>query len=298
MDATAAVVGPKIYIIGQLGRKSSEVEDQSSICYFDVGKQKWYWMDIAGPWFDFGKVVLVNDYLLSFTGEEYNFKRKNANPWKLDLVELKWEETRSHGWTPMHRIKSSVDYMEEIGCVAIFGGCVGPGETDKSDLILYEPLARVWSAAKVKGTAPRPRHRHGSCSSGMDLFIYGGIQHLERLKDLFVAHYDVAQRMFTWSSLSMDGNLATPTASPSMNYAAGRLFIFGGFDSSDVDTNDFYLFDIPSKTWHRLANNSEYKLHGDTPPNSTHCAVNRYEGIYMLGGYGRPFPKIEVFKPH
>ena len=297
MNASATVVGCKIYILGQLGRRDTEEPNVSSICYFDISRKAWEWVDTTGPWFDLHKVVLVEDCLYSFGGEEYNYRLRDPDPWKFDLVEMSWQATKSIGWKPKHRVKASVDYMEEANIIVIFGGGVGVGEDDVDELLLYDFVKSTWKVAKCSGQVPTPRHRHASCSAGLDLFVYGGILDRIRVKDLYIGRFDLRRQSFRWTQMSMYGNNAIPTASPSMNYAAGKLFIFGGFDASDVDTNDFNIFDVTERTWHRLANNSEYKLHGDTLPNSTHCAVSRYEGIYMLGGYGRGFPGIEVFKP-
>lgn len=136
---------------------------------------------------------------------------------------------------------SSTAINEEV--ILLFGGYGGKGfsRRDSNDLYALNVADWDWTKLEPKGRAPEPRSAHSAAFVDGQLFICGGWNASNQLRDVSVLTVDT----LTWTQVDPDSALPSArwshsmVAVPSVPYS--RMFVFGGSSSEregDEDDED------------------------------------------------------------
>ncbi|KAI6706560.1 hypothetical protein NL676_009522 [Syzygium grande] len=103
-----------------------------------------------------------------------------------------------------------------------------------------KPVKQTWSQPTIKGTPPAPRDSHSCTNVGDNLFVFGGTDGMNTLKDLHIL--DTSSH--TWISPSIRGEGPEAREGHSAALVGKRLFIFGGCGKSLDDDEEVYYNDL------------------------------------------------------
>ncbi|TYZ58261.1 hypothetical protein PybrP1_007938 [[Pythium] brassicae (nom. inval.)] len=180
------------------------------------------------------------------------------------------------------------------------------------------------------GDVPTRRSGHSLSVVGSNGFLFGGCDHREPpgpTNDLFVLRIG-AQAPWEWEKLrSPPGTAPPPRWKHSATVVDGKVFIFGGFQSSTARLNDLWVFNPITMDWSQPADKSgagvapgAASLSAAGAPHRTsvaatrassavvpaprggHSAVAIRKCIYVFGGYGgagygrRDFDDLHVLR--
>uniref|UniRef100_A0A2C9UK58 Uncharacterized protein n=1 Tax=Manihot esculenta TaxID=3983 RepID=A0A2C9UK58_MANES len=137
-----------------------------------------------------------------------------------------------------------------------------------------------WSQPVIKGTPPTPRDSHSCTTVGDNLFVFGGTDGINPLKDLHIL--DTSSH--TWISPTVRGEGPEAREGHSAALVGKRLFIFGGCGKSsnnddDVYYNDLYILNTETYVWEQVAASG-------TPPSArdSHTCSSLKGKIIVIGG--------------
>ncbi|CAN6477130.1 unnamed protein product [Victoria cruziana] len=132
----------------------------------------------------------------------------------------------------------------------------------------------------MKGIPPSPRDSHSCTTVGTDLYVFGGTDGKNPLKDLHVL--DTTTN--TWIQPTVSGNGPEAREGHSAALVGKRLFLFGGCGKSrdeheEVYYNDLYILDVETFVWKRV-------LTMGTPPSArdSHTCSSWKNKIIVIGG--------------
>ncbi|XAR63822.1 hypothetical protein NMG60_11023920 [Bertholletia excelsa] len=118
----------------------------------------------------------------------------------------------------------------------VFGG-YGRDNCQTNQVHVFDTATRMWSEPVVKGTPPVPRDSHSCTTVGDNLFVFGGTDGKNPLKDLYIL--DTSSN--TWVSPTVRGEGPKAREGHSAALIGKRLFIFGGCGkSSNTSDEEFY----------------------------------------------------------
>ncbi|GFS40345.1 galactose oxidase/kelch repeat superfamily protein [Actinidia rufa] len=118
----------------------------------------------------------------------------------------------------------------------VFGG-YGRDNCQTNQVHVFDTATRTWSEPVMKGTPPPPRDSHSCTTVGDNLFVFGGTDGRNPLKDLHIL--DTSSH--TWISPSVRGDRPDAREGHSAARIGKQLFIFGGCGkSSDTSDEEFY----------------------------------------------------------
>ncbi|XWS37255.1 hypothetical protein CRYUN_Cryun19dG0027700 [Craigia yunnanensis] len=132
----------------------------------------------------------------------------------------------------------------------------------------------------MKGTPPTPRDSHSCTTVGDNLFVFGGTDGMNPLKDLHIL--DTATH--TWICPSVRGEGPEAREGHSAALVGKRLFIFGGCGKSsdknkEIYYNDLYILNTETFVWKRAATS------GDPPSaRDSHTCSSWRNKIIVIGG--------------
>ncbi|KAA8542560.1 hypothetical protein F0562_023712 [Nyssa sinensis] len=161
----------------------------------------------------------------------------------------------------------------------VFGG-YGKDNCQTNQVHVFDTVKRTWSEPVIKGILPTPRDSHSCTTVGDNLFVFGGTDGDNPLKDLHIL--DTSSN--TWISPSVRGE--GPEAREGHNAAliGKRLFIFGGCgkssNSSDEEHyNDLYILNTETFVW-------KHAVTSGTPPakRDSHTCSSWKNKIIVIGG--------------
>ncbi|KAF2312873.1 hypothetical protein GH714_040930 [Hevea brasiliensis] len=140
---------------------------------------------------------------------------------------------------------------------------------------------QTWSQPVIKGTPPTPRDSHSCTTVGDNLFVFGGTDGMNPLKDLHIL--DISSH--TWISPTVRGEGPEAREGHSAALVGKRLFIFGGCGKSSNDNvevyyNDLYILNTETLVWKEL-NTTGQKL----PPRAGHSTVAFGKNLFVFGGF-------------
>ncbi|KAK4744129.1 hypothetical protein SAY87_010441 [Trapa incisa] len=184
------------------------------------------------------------------------------------------------------------------------GGCDGPGErwghtcnAIKGGMFLYvfggygqyncqtnlvhvfNSVKQTWSQPITKGSPPTPRDSHSCTTVGDNLYIFGGTDGRNTLKDLHIL--DTSSH--TWISPSIRGESPEARENHSATLVGKRLFIFGGCGKSsngdELYYNDLYILNTETFVWKKAVTTG-------TPPSArdSHTCSSWKNKIIVIGG--------------
>ncbi|KAF8037371.1 hypothetical protein BT93_B0321 [Corymbia citriodora subsp. variegata] len=167
----------------------------------------------------------------------------------------------------------------------VFGG-YGKDNCQTNQVHVFDTVKQTWSQPMIKGTPPAPRDSHSCTNVGDNLFVFGGTDGMNPLKDLHIL--DTSSH--TWISPSMGGEGPEAREGHSAALVGKRLFIFGGCgkspdDDEEVYYNDLFILNTETFVWKRAMTTG-------IPPSardSHSCSTWKNKMIVIGGEDGRDY---------
>ncbi|KAK9267024.1 hypothetical protein L1049_027495 [Liquidambar formosana] len=161
----------------------------------------------------------------------------------------------------------------------VFGG-YGKDNCQTNQVHVFDTAKQTWSEPVIKGTPPTPRDSHSCTNVGDNLFVFGGTDGRNPLKDLHIL--DTSSH--TWISPSVRGEGPEAREGHSAALIGKRLFIFGGCGKSSNNSeeayyNDLYILNTETFVW-------KHATTSGTPPSSrdSHTCSSWKNKIIVIGG--------------
>lgn len=161
----------------------------------------------------------------------------------------------------------------------VFGG-YGKDNCQTNQVHVFDTANHTWSEPVIKGTLPTPRDSHSCTTVGDNLFVFGGTDGMNPLKDLHIL--DTSSH--TWISPTVRGEGPEAREGHSAALIGKRLFIFGGCGKSsnnydEVYYNDLYVLNTETFVWKRATTSG-------TPPSArdSHTCSSWKNKIIVIGG--------------
>ncbi|XP_021674892.2 uncharacterized protein LOC110660772 isoform X2 [Hevea brasiliensis] len=161
----------------------------------------------------------------------------------------------------------------------VFGG-YGKDNCQTNQVHVFDTAMQTWSQPVIKGTPPTPRDSHSCTTVGDNLFVFGGTDGMNPLKDLHIL--DISSH--TWISPTVRGEGPEAREGHSAALVGKRLFIFGGCGKSSNDNvevyyNDLYILNTETFVWKQAATSG-------TPPSArdSHTCSSWKNKIIVIGG--------------
>lgn len=110
-----------------------------------------------------------------------------------------------------------------------------------------------WSKAQQTGDIPEPRDDHTLVSTGDGSYlVFGGFVNGSRRNDVYTFSFD--GKTVTWGCLienhpEPSSEFPAPRASHCAGYSNGKMYVIGGENEDHTKLNDFWCFDVNSKSW-------------------------------------------------
>ncbi|XP_061957076.1 uncharacterized protein LOC133678664 isoform X5 [Populus nigra] len=162
----------------------------------------------------------------------------------------------------------------------VFGG-YGKDNCQTNQVHVFDTVNQTWSQPMLNGTLPVPRDSHSCTTVGENLYVFGGTDGMNPLKDLRIL--DTSSH--TWISPNVRGDGPDAREGHSAALVGKRLFIFGGCgkssdNSHEIYYNDLYILNTETLAWKEL-NTSGQKL----PPRAGHSTVSFGKNLFVFGGF-------------
>ncbi|XP_034673926.1 kelch repeat-containing protein 1-like isoform X1 [Vitis riparia] len=161
----------------------------------------------------------------------------------------------------------------------IFGG-YGKDNCQTNQVHVFDTVKKTWNEPMIKGSPPTPRDSHSCTTVGDNLFVFGGTDGMNPLKDLHILDTST----HTWISPSVRGEGPEAREGHTAALIGKRLFIFGGCgkssnDSDEVYYNDLYILNTETFVWKRAQTSG-------TPPTArdSHTCSSWKNKIIVIGG--------------
>ncbi|XP_057952486.1 uncharacterized protein LOC131146738 isoform X2 [Malania oleifera] len=161
----------------------------------------------------------------------------------------------------------------------VFGG-YGKDNCQTNQVHIFDTVKQTWSEPVIKGTPPTPRDSHSCTTVGDNLFVFGGTDGMNPLKDLHI----LDTTSHTWISPTVSGEGPEAREGHSAALVGKRLFVFGGCgkssnSSDEVYYNDLYILDSETFVWKRATTSG-------TPPTArdSHSCSSWKSKIIVIGG--------------
>ncbi|KAJ6888437.1 tip elongation aberrant protein 1-like isoform X1 [Populus alba x Populus x berolinensis] len=160
---------------------------------------------------------------------------------------------------------------------------VGYGKDNCQTIPSSCPLTTVnqtWSQPMLNGTLPVPRDSHTCTTVDENLYVFGGTDGMNPLKDLRIL--DTSSH--TWISPNVRGDGPDAREGHSAALVGKRLFIFGGCgkssdNSHEIYYNDLYILNTETFVWKQAITTG-------TPPSArdSHTCSSWRDKIIVIGG--------------
>ncbi|XP_022728743.1 uncharacterized protein LOC111284284 isoform X2 [Durio zibethinus] len=165
------------------------------------------------------------------------------------------------------------------GLLYVFGG-YGKDNCQTNQVHVFDTAKQTWSQPVMKGTPPTPRDSHSCTTVGDNLFVFGGTDGMNPLKDLHI----LETATHTWICPSVRGEGPEPREGHSAALVGKRLFIFGGCGKSsdnndEIYYNDLYILNTETFVWKHAATSGN-------PPSArdSHTCSSWKNKIIVIGG--------------
>ncbi|OVA00820.1 hypothetical protein BVC80_9083g132 [Macleaya cordata] len=168
---------------------------------------------------------------------------------------MRWERiqlnTSNSVEGPGKRWGQTCNTLEGGKFLYLFGG-YGGDNSQTNEIHVFNTTIEMWSKPEVNGVPPCPRDSHSCTTVGNSLFVFGGTDGKNPLKDLHIFRTSTS----TWISPSLGGEGPAAREGHSAALVGKSLFIFGGSGRSpdnlrEVYYNDLYILDTETLMWRR-----------------------------------------------
>ncbi|CAN8234881.1 unnamed protein product [Cochlearia groenlandica] len=135
--------------------------------------------------------------------------------------------------------------------VYVFGG-FGVDDCLTNQVHVFDSERQIWTKPVINGVPPSPRDSHTCTTVGDNLFLFGGTNGTNHLKDLHI----LETSSHTWICPDVRGEGPEAREAHSATLVDKRLFIFGGCGKSlgsddEVFFNDLYILNTETFVWKR-----------------------------------------------
>ncbi|GMJ00051.1 hypothetical protein like AT1G18610 [Hibiscus trionum] len=161
----------------------------------------------------------------------------------------------------------------------VFGG-YGKDNCQTNQVHVFDTAKQTWSQPVMEGTLPRARDSHSCTTVGDNLFVFGGTDGTEPLKDLHILETCTN----TWICPSVRGEGPEAREGHSAAVVGKRLFIFGGcgkssYNNDEIYYNDLYILNTETFVWKRAQTSGN-------PPSARdgHTCSSWKNKIIVIGG--------------
>ncbi|KAL9372484.1 hypothetical protein Peur_034728 [Populus x canadensis] len=161
----------------------------------------------------------------------------------------------------------------------VFGG-YGKDNCQTNQVHVFDTVNQTWSQPMLNGTLPVPRDSHSCTTVGENLYVFGGTDGMNPLKDLRIL--DTSSH--TWISPNVRGDGPDAREGHSAALVGKRLFIFGGCgkssdNSHEIYYNDLYILNTETFVWKQAITTG-------TPPSArdSHTCSSWRDKIIVIGG--------------
>eukprot|EP01018_Ginkgo_biloba_P010179 Gb_31051 [translate_table: standard] len=183
--------------------------------------------------------------------------------------------------------------------VYVFGG-YGKDNCQTNDVHIFDSSKQTWIKPMLKGNPPTPRDSHSCTTVGTCLFVFGGTDGQNPLKDLHILDTEptsadrqpnlcIGALQFkikatnSWIEPEVHGEGPAAREGHSAALIGHRLFVFGGCgkteDAEEIYYNDLYILDTTNLTWTRAVTS------GRSPsPRDSHTCSSWNNKIVVVGG--------------
>ena len=285
---SATLVGHRVYVHGYFG---SNAQSTRRLACYSLRHSVWKWYATDLPSLKNHTTVLARDSLYVFSGTTSS-RFYSSDIRRVDLITKETTLVNTIGVRPPERMFGAADYLERTNELIVFGGRI----TRNSQAVLSNSVwvnrleDGIWAEMVTKGESPSRRRSHASCCVANKLFVYGGLPaNNELLCDLHVL--DCSALPFTWTQLASNNGFRR--GAPSLSYVAGRLFLFGGFESTGSCVRTLSTYSLRDNKWGEVLSREiaiqddvveNMTFVGTTSTSSRHSAVCVSKGIIFFGG--------------
>ncbi|XP_010539984.1 PREDICTED: acyl-CoA-binding domain-containing protein 4 isoform X2 [Tarenaya hassleriana] len=161
----------------------------------------------------------------------------------------------------------------------VFGG-YGRDNCQTNLVHVFDTEKQIWTQPSIKGTPPAPRDSHSCTTVGDNLFVFGGTDGRNPLKDLHIL--DTSSH--TWICPSVRGEGPEAREGHGATLVGKRLFVFGGCGKSsdtgdELYYNDLYILNTETFVWKRAVTTGN-------PPSArdSHTCSSWINKIIVIGG--------------
>ncbi|KAG5153579.1 hypothetical protein AAZX31_05G019100 [Glycine max] len=200
---------------------------------------------------------------------------------------MRWEKvevkaigtTTKGGGGPGKRWGHTCNAVKSGRLVYVFGG-YGKDNCQTNQVHVFDTVKQAWSQPALKGSPPTPRDSHTCTAVGDNLFVFGGTDGMNPLKDLHILDTSLQ----TWVSPTIRGEGPPAREGHSAAVVGKRLYIFGGCGKSadnnnELYYNDLYILNTETFVW-KCATTS-----GTPPsPRDSHSCSSWKNKIIVIGG--------------
>ncbi|XP_030530752.2 RING finger protein B-like [Rhodamnia argentea] len=161
----------------------------------------------------------------------------------------------------------------------VFGG-YGKDNCQTNQVHVFDTVEQTWSQPTIGGTPPAPRDSHSCTNVGDNLFVFGGTDGMNLLRDLHIL--DTSSH--TWVSPIIRGEGPEAREGHSAALVGKRLFIFGGYgkspnDDDEVYYNDLFILNTETFVWKKATTT------GIPPsPRESHSCSTWKNKMIVIGG--------------
>ncbi|KAJ1428091.1 Kelch-type beta propeller [Sesbania bispinosa] len=153
---------------------------------------------------------------------------------------MRWEKVEV-GEGPGKRWGHTCNAVKGGRFLYLFGG-YGKYNRQTNQVHVFDTVKQTWSQPAIKGCPPTPRDSHSCTTVGDYLFVFGGTDGTNLLKDLHIL--DTSSH--TWISPSVKGEGPEAREGHSAALVGKSLFVFGGcgksaHNNNEVNCNDLYI---------------------------------------------------------
>jgi len=227
---------------------------------FDAHESTWSKVQTSGskpPSLQEHSLVEYRDQLYLFGGQ-VSASQQEENFWRLDLATMSWQtltqrSSRKFGaylGPTNRRSHSAVIYKD---CMYVFGGYEDL-RGSSGQLWQYDLLNERWelrcspnSRTKQSTSQPEPRHAHSAIVYQDSMYIYGGLNNLKPLSDLW--RWSWKDRR--WYKERIRGHSPGQLYGHSAIEAFGSMFVFGG-ERNGRPRSSLWRLDFSTMSWHKI----------------------------------------------
>nr|KYP49534.1 Rab9 effector protein with Kelch [Cajanus cajan] len=192
---------------------------------------------------------------------------------------MRWEKVKGIGEGPGKRWGHTCNAVKGGRLLYIFGG-YGKLNCQTNQVHVLDTLRQSWGEPEINGPPPTPRDSHSCTVVGDNLFVFGGTDGTNLLKDLCIL--DTSSH--TWICPTVRGEAPEAREGHAAALVGKRLFVFGGCGRSadninEVYYNDLYILNTETFVWNRATTS------GTSPsPRDSHSCSSWKNKIIVIGG--------------